>query len=432
MSLSQCFNTTDPISLDEIEEDDLVILEMDHKRNKGHCFSVESIADYIKSKIENGSKIIKNPVNPKYILSDADKTYIYNKMRMKNPDWDLPVYNKKYEKKSLFFSTPQEASLSSLDAPVRIGFGAQIAPASTLPNRIREANLSIRPNEQDDIELAEALSRITHESRNIQNSISHQGENRPSRLTSRLNEIRATPVSALSSFNRSSRHFPESATSSLAKKLAKEREDSFSNRNNQISASIQGGNSLESVLHPLQPIIEFETEGDGKVSWKEVYINPPLKQPGKRNKDLEKYKSKRTRKNTSIQQKQNTINFPISNQGENQIPKNTISETGKIISNQNNLNSVNAVNAVNAVNNTQPKNVVVKPFRFIKGENGFQVKIQGEKVLPIQEQFNILSSEVSKRWTMKQIIVASVVAICILVLCFWIRKRLNSRRFYKR
>ena len=446
MSLSQCFDTTDPITLDEIDESDLVVIDIDRARNKGHCFSVDSIADYIKSKIENGSKIIKNPVNPKYILTDEDKNKIYKQMRNKNPSWDLPVYNKKYEKKSLFFSRPEEASLSSLEQPTRVGFGVQIAPAATLPNRIREANLSIRPTEQDDIELAEALSRITTESRNIQSSISRQGENQNSSPISPFSSISSISnsssrnqrpaVTSLSGFSNSEnfsnsgnsrgrQNFKDSPTSNLAKQLAKEREDSFSNPRNHFSISNQGENSIES-----KPIVEFDTE-DGKVSWKEVYINPALKQPGRRNRDLEKYKSKRNRKSTSTQQRQNSRNIPVSNQGENTITTDICK-----INSQNPVSTPSSNILISEIKKSENINpVIIQPvafLRFIKGQNGFQARNQGEKVIPIQEQFNILSSEVSKRWSLKQIITAAIVFIVIIAVCFWIRKRMNAKRSFKR
>ena len=433
MSLSQCFDTTDPITLDEIDESDLVVIDIDKSRNKGHCFSIDSIADYIKSKIENGSKIIKNPVNPKYILTDEDKNRIYKQMLNKNPSWDLPVYNKKYEKKSLFFSSPQEASLSSLEQPTRVGFGTQIAPAATLPNRIREANLSIRPNEQDDIELAEALSRITYESRNIQNSISRQGENQPqptnadtTNTTNASTSINHLFRNLNNNLNHSTarQNFRESPTSNLAKQLAKEREDSFSNQRNTFSISSQGENHSS-----IKPIIEFDTE-DGKVSWKEVYINPGLKQPGRRNRDLEKYKSKRTKKTAATQPRQKSNNIPISNQAGNEISTDDGKINSRPVSPPENISNPKPISKLQ---NQNP--VIINPvqfFRFIKGQNGFQAQNQGEKILPIQEQFNILSSEVSKRWSLKQIITAAVIFIVVIGLCFWLRKRLNSRRIFKR
>lgn len=366
MSFDQCYNNTDPISLDDLDPNNFIIIDIDEKRNKGHCFSVESLAEYIKTKTESGSKIIKNPVNPNYILSDNEKKIIINKMKVINPSWTEPVYNSKL-KTTL-------STITSFTQP-----GQTVQPT--------------RYSEEFDSALISYLSEQTN---NLRNEFETRmrvetGQNRPATLL-----FQPTPPNRI---ERRTRNFKPSPVTELAKKLEREREDNFKH----VTVTREGEKVETNV---------FLEEDNNYDNWQNVYKTEVALTRNKRTtKVTPENKPKTQIQATSKKEKYSKYRKKPTQTEQPQIqPKPQVQP--QIQNTEQTIKIYKFLRGENGLKNNR--------------EN--EQQNVGPRIYPIQEQFEILSKEIKTRWSKKQIIITTVVIILVIILCFWLRRKFFKKK----
>lgn len=89
VDLSDCKNTTDPVSYDDLTQlSSKDVLKLGSVDNV-HCYTIETMFNYYKSSLT--TKIpMKDPINPSYKLTDTDIKHLIRKIKCKYPQWTIP------------------------------------------------------------------------------------------------------------------------------------------------------------------------------------------------------------------------------------------------------------------------------------------------------------------------------------------------------
>ena len=95
-----CFETKDPMTLDDLDELEMDEIFMFGNDEKKHCYELENFYNYYKSIIESGKTIIKDPISGQ-ILSNDDINRLVEQMRNKCMKDGVPFQEAKYELEEL-------------------------------------------------------------------------------------------------------------------------------------------------------------------------------------------------------------------------------------------------------------------------------------------------------------------------------------------